>query len=175
MDGSLWRKCLAYLRKHIQIVKNGNDRTPSNIAKPTYIGKDEQLLSFVIVPAILDKIYFYYFEYIRIEGGPVKDTPETPFANMLLQRGIKTYPSPYRESRNNEPTVETKEANQTTEMTILNPKSIPLALDKKNHELMKSIFQFYLAATPTQTGGYRRTRRQRKRKHKRSRRYARRR
>lgn len=184
-DGSLWRKCLAYLRKHIQIVKNGNDRTPSNIAKPTYIGKDEQLLSFVIVPAILEKVYFYYFEYIRIEGGPVKDIPETPFANMLLKRGIRTYPSPYRESRNNEPIVETKEENQMTETTILNPKSIPLALDKKNHELMKSIFQFYLAATPAQSGGghkrsghtrkrHKRTRHKRS-GHKRSRRYARRR
>ena len=183
-DGSLWKKCLAYLRKHVQIVKNGNDRTPSNIAKPTYIGKDEQLLSFVIIPAILDKIYFYYFEYIRIEGGPVKNIPETPFANMLIQKGITTYPSPYRKSRNNDPVAETKEANQTTETTILNPRSIAFALEKKNHELMKSIFQFYLSETPPAQGGgghkrsgHKRSGQTRKRnkRRRRSRRYARRR
>jgi hypothetical protein len=159
MDGSLWKKCLAYLRKHMQIIQNGSDRTPSNISKPTYIGKDEQLLSFVVIPAIFEKIYFYYLEYIRIEGGFVKEGEATPFARMLLQKGITTYPSPYRELRNNEVPVETKEANQLTETTILNPKSIELALSTKNHELMKSIFQFYLSDSPdrvtTQSGGRR--------------------
>jgi hypothetical protein len=143
-DGSLWRKCLAYLRENMQIIQKGEERVPSNISKPTYIGKDEQLLSFVIIPAVFDKVYFYYFEYINIEGGPVKDKPETPFANMLLQKGIKMYPSPYKESRDGNAPVEQKEANEVTEMTILNPKSIKYALAPENNALLKMIFQYYL-------------------------------
>jgi hypothetical protein len=125
------------------------------LSKPTYIGKDEQLLSFVLIPAIFDKVYFYYFEYIKIEGGPVKDTPETPFAKMLIAEGITTYPSPYRESRNNNAPAEIKEANEITETTILNPESIKYALSSENNALMKKIFQYYLSDTSTapQTGG----------------------
>lgn len=154
-DGSLWKKCLAYLRENIQIVKNGVNLVPSNLSKPTYIGKDEQLLSFVIIPTIFEKVYFYYFEYIKIEGGPVKDIPETPFAKMLIAEGITKYPSPYRESRNGATPTETKEANEITETTILNPKSIGYALAPSNNALMKKIFKYYLdtAATRTQAGG----------------------
>jgi len=155
-DGSLWKLCLQYLRENMQIIKNGNDLVPSNISKPTYIGKDEQLLSFVIIPAIFDKIYFYYFEYIKIEGGPVKESQETPFARMLLAEGITKYPSPYRESRNNNAPVEMKEANEITETTILNPESIKYALSEENNALMKKIFQYYLSDTTTpskQMGG----------------------
>jgi hypothetical protein len=163
-DGSLWKACLAYLRENSQIVQTGTDRVPSNISKPTYIGKDEQLLSFVVMPAILDKVYFYYFEYIRIEGGPVTDKPETPFAKMLIQEGMTTYPSPYRESRQavNPAPADTKEANEMTETTILNPASIKFALAAKNNELMHKIFRFYqkgstapapTSATAPQAGG----------------------
>lgn len=152
-DGSLWKACLAYLRENIQIIKEGANLVPSNLSKPTYIGKDEQLLSFVIIPAIFDKVYFYYFEYIKIEGGPVKDTPETPFAKMLIAEGITTYPSPYIQSRNNNAPKETKEANEITETTILNPQSIKYALSAENNALMKKIFQYYLSDTPKQTGG----------------------
>ena len=152
-DGSLWKKCLEYLRENMQIIRQGENLIPSNLSKPTYIGKDEQLLSFVIIPAIYDKVYFYYFEYIKIEGGPVKDIPETPFAKMLIAEGITTYPSPYRESRDNNAPKETKEANQVTETTILNPKSIAYALSAENNALMKKIFQYYLSETPKQAGG----------------------
>lgn len=154
-DGSLWKKCLEYLRENMQIIRQGENLVPSNLSKPTYIGKDEQLLSFVIIPAIYDKVYFYYFEYIKIEGGPVKDIPETPFAKMLIAEGITTYPSPYRESRNNNAPKETKEANEITETTILNPKSIEYALSAENNRLMKKIFQYYLSETPKQAGGAR--------------------
>ena len=153
-DGSLWKSCLAYIRENMQIVKDGVNLVPSNLSKPTYIGKDEQLLSFVMIPAILDKVYFYYFEYIQIEGGPVTNKPETPFANMLIQEGITTYPSPYIESRDGKAPKETKEANELTETTILNPASIKYALAPANNALMKKIFQYYLdKAAKGQTGG----------------------
>lgn len=152
-DGTLWKACLTYLRENMQIIREGPNLVPSNLSKPTYIGKDEQLLSFVLIPKILDKIYFYYFEYIKIEGGPVKDIPETPFAKMLIAEGITTYPSPYIQSRNNNAPKETKEANEVTETTILNPKSIEYALSPENDALMKKIFRFYLSQGGTQGGG----------------------
>ena len=152
------------------------ENVPSNISKPTYIGKDEQLLSFVIIPAIFDKVYFYYFEYIRIEGGAVKDTPDTPFASTLIQKGITKYPSPYIQSRNNDASAapETKEANEVTETTILNPASIKYALAPDLNALLKMIFQYYLDTTTTQiqAGGQRkrlRVRRTRKRAGRRTR------
>jgi hypothetical protein len=99
-------------------------------------------------------VYFYYFEYIQIEGGPVTNKPETPFANMLIQEGITTYPSPYIESRDGKAPKETKEANELTETTILNPASIKYALAPANNALMKKIFQYYLdKAAKGQTGG----------------------
>jgi len=159
-DGSLWKACLAYLRDNVQIVDGKDGRVPSNLSKPTYIGKDEQLLSFVVIPAIFEKVYFYYFEYIKIEGGDVKDSTETPFAKMLIAEGITTYPSPYIESRKGGPGPAaprgTKEANELTETTILNPKSIGFALAPENNALMKKIFKYYLTDknVPTgQTGG----------------------
>lgn len=152
-DGTLWKACLTYLRENMQIIQEGPNLVPSNLSKPTYIGKDEQLLSFVLIPKILDKIYFYYFEYIKIEGGPVKDIPETPFAKMLLAEGITTYPSPYIQSRNNNAPKETKEANEVTETTILNPKSIEYALSPENDALMKKIFRYYLSQGGAQSGG----------------------
>jgi hypothetical protein len=74
---------------------------------------------------------------------------------MLIANGITTYPSPYRESRNNNAPAETKEANEVTETTILNPESIKYALSSENNALMKKIFQYYLSDTSTasQTGG----------------------
>ena len=153
-DGSLWKSCLTYLRQNVQIIKEGDNLVPSNIGKPTYIGKDEQLLSFVIIPTMFHKVYFYYFEYIKIEGGPIKDIPETPFAKMLLAEGMTTYPSAYRQVRADAP-IEKKEANELTETTILNPKSIGYALSSENNALMKKIFQYYLSDTAAapQTGG----------------------
>ena len=94
---------------------------------------------------------------------------------MLIAEGITTYPSPYRESRNNNAPKETKEANQVTETTILNPKSIEYALSAENNALMKKIFQYYLSETPKQAGGGTRTGRWIRVKRARTRRQARRR
>ena len=147
-DQSYWRKCLSYLRQTMNVTKVGSDRTPNNSQKPTYIGKDEQLLSYVMLPLILDKVYFYYCEYIWVEGGPVEVSPDTPFAQILLDQGIKQYPSPYKislgESMDNPTTEKRKDENQKTEMTLLNPAIIPMSLDAKTHGIMKTIFKYYL-------------------------------
>jgi hypothetical protein len=71
---------------------------------------------------------------------------------MLIAEGITTYPSAYRQVRNDAP-IEKKEANELTETTILNPKSIGYALSSENNALMKKIFQYYLSDAPQQTGG----------------------
>lgn len=151
-NGSMWVKSLAYLRSTSKITNpTGKKLTPSNSAAPTYIGKDEQLLSYVFIPTIFDKIYFYYLEYIQVEGTKVVESDITPFAKELLAKGITRYPSPYIMSRGEELQplegtigLKRKDENTVTEYTILNPKSISLALSKETNDLMKMIFQWYL-------------------------------
>jgi hypothetical protein len=158
-DGSLWNKCLEYLRRNTKIITEGYNRKPDNIAKPTYIGKDEQLLSYVLIPNIFDKIYFYYLEYIQVEGGSVKDTPDTPFASRLLAEGITKYPSPYMislgESTDQPANTKRKDANEITENTLLNPKIIPLSLDQKTNHILKVIFKYFLEQIKAKQGGFR--------------------
>lgn len=152
LDGSLWRKCLEYLRKTSKMMNTtANKRTPSNSWAPTYIGKDEQLLSYVFIPNIFDKIYFYYLEYIQVEGIKIILSELTPFAQTLLDKGLERYPSPYIASRGEEllpldqsAGTKRKDENTVTENTILNPNIIPLSLSKETHELMQTIFRWYL-------------------------------
>ena len=152
VDGSLWRKCLAYLRSTSKVMNmTANKRKPSNSYAPTYIGKDEQLLSYVFIPNIFDKIYFYYLEYIQVEGTKIILSDLTPFAQTLLDKGLTRYPSPYIASKGEEllPLDESagtkrKDENTVTENTILDPKIIPLSLSKETHELMQTIFRWYL-------------------------------
>lgn len=169
-DGSLWRKCLQYFRTNTQVVQQGADRRPNNIDKPTYIGKDEQLLSYVVIPNIFEKVYFYYLEYIQVEGGAVVNSPETPFAFKLIEEGITKYPSPYMvslgESTEKPTSVKRKDANEVTEKTLLNPLIIPMSLDPKLNHILKVVFQYFLdeirakqgapGFIPTQAGGGRR-------------------
>ena len=187
-DGKYWTACLAYLRGSTTVVQVGSERNPSNLTKPTYIGKDEQLLSYVMIPMMFDKIYFYYFEYIQVEGGQVTDTPETPFAPILLAKGTTQYPSPYMKSLGESMTSvsadKRKDENVKTEITILNPAIIPMSLDPACNKILKTIFRYYtdeIAAAKAvpgfvskQLGGRRRgLRKKRKtsRRHKKHRRY----
>ena len=148
-DQSMWKKCLAYLRQTMSVKQVGSDRSPTNLQKPTYIGKDEQFLSYVMLPNMFDKIHFYYMEYIQVEGGPVTVSAETPFAKLLLDQGIKEYPSPYKASLG-EPSDPTsgkrKDENQKTETTLLNPAIIPMSLDPAINKIMKTVFQYYIDA-----------------------------
>jgi len=183
-DGSFWRKALAYIRQTCKVLQVGADRSPNNLQKPTYIGKDEQLLSYVMIPMVFDKIYFYYFEYIQVEGGLITTSPETPFADILLKQGIKQYPSPYKESLG-EPIAQLtqgkrKDENVKTETTLLNPAIIPMSLKEDTNNLLKTVFKYYTDAVATakaapnfidkQLGGYRKKTR-RLQKKRRARRY----
>lgn len=156
-DGSLWRKCLAYIRKHSKVLQEGNERKPNNISKPGYIGKDEQLLSYVVIPTIFNKVYFYYLEYIQVEGGPIKQSTDTPFVNDILREnpGMKYYPSPYMISLNEPlPNIagKRKDANEVTETTILDPKIVGLSLDPKLNKIMHTIFAYFLNQIKNKTG-----------------------
>lgn len=156
-DGSLWRKCLEYFRKHTVIVQEGNERKPNNIHKPNYIGKDEQLLSYIVIPNMFDKVYFYYLEYIQVEGGALVDSANTPFVQEIrtAMPDMKFYPSPYMVSRNEPlPNIagKRKDANEVTETTILNPKTIALSLDPQLNKLMHLIFAYFLKQIKEKTG-----------------------
>ena len=157
-DGSLWRKCLAYFRKHSIVTQQGNERKPNNISKPGYIGKDEQLLSYVVIPNIFDKVYFYYLEYIQVEGGPITQSVETPFVKDVLAAmpDMKYYPSPYMTSLGEKlpaSGAKRKDANEVTETTILNPAIIPMSLDPALNTLMHTIFAYFLKEIKVRSGG----------------------
>jgi N-acetyl-gamma-glutamylphosphate reductase len=68
---------------------------------------------------------------------------------------MKFYPSPYMVSRN-EPLPNTagkrKDANEVTETTILNPKTIALSLDPQLNNLMHLIFAYFLKQIKEKTG-----------------------
>jgi hypothetical protein len=179
-DGSLWRKCLEYLRGHTKIVRHpSGERIPNNLGKPTYIGKDEQLLSYVVLQHAFERVYFYYLEYIHVEGTKVIQSDETPFGDRLIAAGYTRYPSPYKKVLG-EPDlpleesvrVKRKDANEITERTILKPEIIPLALSPETHRLMQIIFQYFSERiravqttpgfTPQQLGGSRRARSRRR-------------
>jgi hypothetical protein len=176
-DGTMWRACLAYVRKHTQMEKNmGGKRASTTVDKPSYIGIDEQLLSYVVIAKALEQVYFYYLEYIQVEGTKIVDGSATKFAPDLIAAGFTRYPSPYMESLGEAPldlessaTTKRKDANEKTEETILDPKSIPLALADENQKVMQLIFKYFnrAARAGTMTGGYRRTFKKRGRGHKR--------
>ena len=156
-DGSLWRKCLAYFRKHSIVIQEGNERKPNNITKPGYIGKDEQLLSYVVIPNIFDKVYFYYLEYIQVEGGALTQSDETPFVQDILRvmPDIKYYPSPYMVSLGESlPATggKRKDANEVTETTILNPAIIGLSLEPSLNTLMHTVFAYFLKQIKEKSG-----------------------
>lgn len=177
-DGSLWKKCLAYIRRSSQIGFDATgQRVPSDTARPTYIGKDEQLLSYVVLPTLFPKIYFYYFEYIHVEGGPIVETPETPFAKALHAAGYKSYPSPYltlrKEPFPTESKTKRKDQNEVTETTLIDPRIIPLSLDPAAHRVLQIAFQQMLGLPAAQKGGRRgrgRRRTRRRRQQRRTRR-----
>lgn len=171
-DGTLWRKCLKYLRTYSQVVDTSEGRAPNDLGKPTYIGKDEQLVSYVVLPAIFEKIYFYYLEYIQVEGTAVVTSKETPFGEVLLSKGIERYPSPYLESRGEPlPDLQSsvgkkrKDKNEVTETTLLSPKIIGLTLKPENHRVLQLVFRYFLQQVSSglrsrgQAGGGRRKRR----------------
>lgn len=152
-DGSLWRKCLAYLRAHTKIIRHASgERIPDNLNRPTYIGKDEQLLSYVILPNAFNRVYFYYLEYIHVEGNKIIENEEAPFASRLLAAGYTRYPSPYKTvlGEPETPLEETatapkrKDVNEKTEETILKPESIPLSLSPETHKLLQIVFKYFL-------------------------------
>lgn len=169
-DGSLWRKCLAYLRKHTRIVADAEQgRIPNNLNKPTYIGKDEQLLSYVVLQEVFDQVYFYYLEYISIEGKPVMDVSGDPYAASLKAAGYERYPSPYIKSLGQSlpsPLEGTKEANEKTETTLLNTALVAESMVPETHKALQIVFRHYhdairaaMAApgfVPKQMGGRRR-------------------
>lgn len=150
-DGSLWRECLKYFRDHTKIIRHpSGERIPNNLGKPTYIGKDEQLLSYVVLQYAFERVYFYYLEYIHVEGTKVVQNDLTPFGDKLLAAGYTRYPSPYKTVLG-EPDLpleesvglKRKDANEVTERTILKPEIIPLALSPETHRLLQIVFRYF--------------------------------
>jgi len=165
-SAALWRSCLAYVRAQSQRVLADGVYKPSDEASPRYIGKDEQLLMHVIVPAMLSHslLQFYYLEYIEVEGAEVKD----PAIRAL---GYTHYPSPYLklQGREGEPGLHSfKNDNEVTETVLLTPAIIPLAMEPRCHDLLVHIFkgdmQHAGAASASGRGGAKRRQRKTRRR-----------
>lgn len=59
---SLWNDALSYIRGVCHIVpKTG---LSSNTGRPGYIGKDEQILVYVWLPQIMDRTFFFYYNFV---------------------------------------------------------------------------------------------------------------
>ena len=162
-SGALWRSCLAYVRGQSQRVLADGVYKPSDEASPSYIGKDEQLLMYVIVPAMLtySLLQFYYLEYIEVEGAEVEDA-------AIRALGYTHYPSPYLklQGREGEPGLHSfKNDNEVTETVLLNPAVIPLAMEPRCHDLLVHIFKEDMQrAAAAAGGGVRRRRRSTRRR-----------
>jgi hypothetical protein len=92
-NGTLWDSCMKYIESHALIIninnslkKNSrfiikNNKTkkitnnvtkayPSNhLTYATYIGKDEQILIFAVLPQLFSKTYFYYLDVIQVSDS----------------------------------------------------------------------------------------------------------
>ena len=69
---NLWNQSIDYVRGRSEVINNPPIRQLSNLEEITYGGKDEQIISFVWLPAIVDRTFFFYesvifHDYIR--GG----------------------------------------------------------------------------------------------------------
>lgn len=136
-SGDLWRQCLEFIRKYSYRKKEGGSFVTSDVSEGTYIGKDEQLLGIVILPALLEKAQLYYLEFIQVEGQEVKD-------KELKEHGFLRYPSPYLDSigRGGETLQEPlKDTNELTELITLNPRIIPLAMTDETDEIMRILIR----------------------------------
>lgn len=60
-DGSLWRESLSFIRGRCHIVADTG--ALSNVREGTYIGKDEQVIIFIWIPTLLDRTFFFYFDF----------------------------------------------------------------------------------------------------------------
>lgn len=104
-NGTLWTACMNYIKDRNMININENDKEISkltiknnktkkimnNVAKVydvngskylTYIGKDEQVLIFAVLPQLFDRTYFYYLDVIFVDDRAVFRT-NSPLATEV--------------------------------------------------------------------------------------------
>ena len=60
-DGSLWSQSLSFVRGRCRIIPDIG--ALSNRDESTYIGKDEQVIIFIWIPTLLDRTFFFYFDF----------------------------------------------------------------------------------------------------------------
>ena len=110
-DGTLWNSCMEYLQKHASMVKinslprnnnlyiknNKTKKIANNISKyyrshsmiyKTYIGKDEQVLIFNILPMIFHITYFYYLDIIDVGKAVFRNN--SPLPTTIQNSGLYT-------------------------------------------------------------------------------------
>lgn len=71
-ENNLWNQSIDFVRGRSIVINNPPFRQLSNLTEITYGGKDEQIISFVWLPAIADRTFFFYESLIShdfIPGG----------------------------------------------------------------------------------------------------------
>ena len=137
VSGSLWSECLASIRSQSHRIKKDGMYAPSDEPETTYIGKDEQIIGHIILPALFKKTQIFYFEFAEVEGREVKDAE-------LRKAGFTRYPSPYLESvgRGGETLLEPlKEPNETAEVVLLNPRLISLSMTADTDRILSILIE----------------------------------
>ena len=72
---NLWIQSIDFVRGRSTVINNPPYRQLSNLREYTYVGKDEQIISFVWLPAIADRTFFFY-ESVLSHNRPVKNILE---------------------------------------------------------------------------------------------------
>jgi hypothetical protein len=67
--GALWEESIRFIRGRCSIILESG--VLSDILESTYIGKDEQIIIFIWVPVLLERTFFFYFDYASrgLEAG----------------------------------------------------------------------------------------------------------
>lgn len=134
-DGSLWLSMIDYIRRGTEMVNTNHGRVISNNGSIYDIGKDEQVLSFVFVKRLLDKTYFYLYDYQNKEMSrlyPGMKEVEKIIENKMNERSTRE--STIRKIKNSLESEKKEEKPSIKTMKVI-PKGLQFLPKKANNEL----------------------------------------
>lgn len=96
----LWQEALSYIRGVCRIVpETGLSSNKNHVAR--YIGKDEQILLFVLLPPLMDRTFFFVYNFVGGSGHPFiywGEEGDSPFSKAFL-RIRETFPEQFERKR----------------------------------------------------------------------------
>jgi hypothetical protein len=96
----LWQEALSYIRGVCHIVpETGLSSNKNHVAR--YIGKDEQILLFVLLPPLMDRTFFFVYNFVGGTGHPFiywGEEGDSPFSKAFL-RIRETFPEQFERKK----------------------------------------------------------------------------